>query len=499
MTTPVSEIFIASDPTPSDIFKDRAIAALVGGAIGDSMGWITEFMRSKAALRRHTQMDWLDRFVSWPKNTGGRFNTYIDQINEGDYSDDTQLALCVARSIEPDGTANARYFMKVELPLWRQYARGAGSTITASARAASRKKADWNSNFFRYKQGRRALDYRDAGANGAAMRVLPLAIANVSDGQRLQEEVWKNSVVTHGHPRAIVGACLIAEAERRVLAGEELSQEAFFPSLIEFATSITVPESKGFAEWLDEWNRGAAADFTSLLERTKEETYGALRLASRSRDRPVEELAKDLGCFEAETKGSGIATTAAALALFYRYGGDFKNCIEQAVNLIGTDTDTIAAMAGGLSAALIGTRELPEAWTVKVQDFNYLNRVAEALARIGLRESGGWELGPQTGLAGQVPDTTDLTHASGLSRGQRICHPIFGMGWVTSVQTQEIRRRRGGSITLVDVEFDTGQRIRLRTRPELLRVDREQIEVANSRIRAKVDQLGMSMEVPEEE
>ena len=159
-----------AEPTQDELVRDRAIAALVGSAIADAMGWITEFMRSKESLQHYIGRDWLDRYVSWPKNTGGRFNTYIDQINAGDYSDDTQLALCLARSIEPDGTVNAFYFSKVELPLWMQYARGAGSTITAAANAASRRSSGPYSNFFKYRRGNRVFDYREAGANGAAMR-----------------------------------------------------------------------------------------------------------------------------------------------------------------------------------------------------------------------------------------------------------------------------------------------------------------------------------------
>ena len=489
-TTPASEILVSHDPTTTERFRDHATAALVTSAIGDSMGWITEFMRSKDALHRYTGMQWLNRYVSWPKRTGGRFNAYVDQINEGDYSDDTQLALCVARSIEHDGRGNARYFMKVELPLWMQYARGAGSTINAAAKAASRKKADWNSNFFRYRQGTRDVDYRDAGANGAAMRVLPLAIANVADRRQLHDQVWTNAIITHGHPRAIVGACLIAEAARLVLAGENLDRQEFFPGLLAAVDDIEIPDGEMFEAWVKSWNAGTER-FQVSLDHTKDEARDALGLAAQSRHRPVDEIIQLLGCYERDTKGSGIATTAAALALFYRYGGSVRGCIEHAVNLIGTDTDTIAAMAGGLTGALVGTGEIPEAWAVKVQDFTYLNRVAESLARIGLREGTGWDLGPQTVLSGPVPDATELSRATSFSNGQRVSHPIFGMGWISQVQTQEIRRRKGGTITLVDVEFDTGQRIRLRTRPELLRVDQEQVEEARSRMRSDGNQLAL--------
>lgn len=79
----------------------------------------------------------------WHKRTGGRFLTRTDNIQPGDYSDDTQLALAVARSIRPDGTVDNHYFAKQELRYWLDYVRGAGATVTAAARNAGRARTDW--------------------------------------------------------------------------------------------------------------------------------------------------------------------------------------------------------------------------------------------------------------------------------------------------------------------------------------------------------------------
>ena len=483
-SVPYVDVFITQEPSRSEEILDRAIGAMTGLAIADAMGWITEFMRSKAALKTHTGVDWLDHYVSWPKRTGGRFNTYIDQINEGDYSDDTQLTLCVARSVNPDGGFDPKYFMKVELPLWMQYARGAGSTVTAAAKAATRKSASWNANFFVYRHSGSVMDYRESGANGAAMRVLPLAIANLEDSAQLAKNTWISSIVTHGHPRAIVGALVIAEAQRRVISGEGLTTEQFFPSLKKHIENIAIPSIEDFEKWEARWNQDSSTgeEFEAKLEETKGEMLQAVGVASESRERPIEDIAKDLGCFERSTRGSGVGTVAAALALFYRFGGNYKECVEHAVNLIGTDTDTIGAMAGALAGALGGTRSLPEQWAVKVQDAHYFHRVAESLWRIGEHQASQWELGPQTTSDRPNQSATEMDRASNFSRGQRISHPIFGRGWVGHVQTQEVRRKSGGNITLVDVEFDMGQSLRLRTRPALLRVDEDQIQAARARM-----------------
>lgn len=473
------------EPSAEDDSADRAVAAVVGAAVADAMGWITEFMRGRESLEKLTSLSWLDRHVAWDKRAGGRFGAYTDRIDEGAYSDDTQLSLCAARSIEPDGTFHASYFTKVELPLWAQYARGAGAAIAAAARASARKSADWNSNFFNYTLRGRRTGYRDAGSNGAAMRCAPLAIANREDAPGLAAAVWRNSIATHGHPRAIVGALLIAEALRRVLAREDLGGSTFIPGLVAFVADIAAPDDEAFEAWLRRWSEDGR-DFGRELETTKAEARDALGVAARSRDDELPDVLRRLGCYDPPTKGSGIATACAALALFCRRGGDFKGCVEQAVNAIGTDTDTIASMAAGLAAAHGGMAALPEAWAVKVQDYHYLNRVGEALAAIGNRTAIGWDLAPALDLPAEHPaerqwQSIDFARAARLSAGQRIVHPLFGRGWIRHVQTQELRRRRGGTIMLIDVGFDMGQSIRLRTRQGLLYADEAQIAIARKR------------------
>ena len=456
------------------------------------MGWITEFMRGPDSLQRLAGLSKLEGYVAWDKRTGGRFNTYIDHIDEGSYSDDTQLSLCAARSIEPDGSFNAQYFAKVELPLWTQYARGAGAAITAAARGAERKRTNWNSNFFMYKLRGNRTDYRDAGSNGAAMRSAPLAIANCDDPARLATAVWRNAVVTHGHPRAIVGALLIAEALRRVLTKQTLEEHAFLPNLLDFVVDIRPPDDEEFEVWLRRWNDDGR-DFDRELQATTDEAVTALGIAADSRREDISQVLRRLGCYDPTSKGSGIATVAAALSLFYRWGGNFRACVEQAVNAIGTDTDTIAAMAAALTAAHGGMSELPEEWVVKVQDYDYLNRTGEALAAIGNRTAIGWDLAPALELPEQAPverqwQSIDFNQAGRLSTGQRIVHPLFGRGWIRNVQTQEIRRKQGGTITLIDVMFDMGQSIRLRTRQGLLYADAQQISIARSRAYSSSEQ-----------
>ena len=80
-------------------------------AIGDALGWITEFEKSKHSLKLKYELI-IFQILRLGKKVGGRFNGYIDHLAKGSYSDDTQLLLSVARSIKVDGTIDREYFLK---------------------------------------------------------------------------------------------------------------------------------------------------------------------------------------------------------------------------------------------------------------------------------------------------------------------------------------------------------------------------------------------------
>ena len=102
-------------PSEQELLFTHLSGALMGGAIADALGWPTEFSRSPEDLKRVGVPYPVHDFVPWHKRTGGRFFTRIDNIQPGDYSDDTQLTLAVARSLNADGTVDNEYFAKKEL------------------------------------------------------------------------------------------------------------------------------------------------------------------------------------------------------------------------------------------------------------------------------------------------------------------------------------------------------------------------------------------------
>ena len=357
-------------------------------AIGDALGWITEFEKSQQSLKEKFGTERIENFYTWKKTVGGRFYGFIDTIKAGSYSDDTQLLLAVARSIKKDGNLDHNYFAKIELANWLDYARGGGRTVKTAADKISRKSTKWFNNFYNFKVNGENYDYKQSGANGAAMRVLPIALANLGNTEKIKEEIFCNSIITHGHPRAILGAMLYGYAVNQIIVyrPEDFNWENYitqigldFPKKFElsFVNKIEI------REWLKEWNKSSNKTFESVYAETITETQNQLRFIYQSikQNTPVQETLKKIGCFDPTTKGSGIATVVAGIYLATKFHDKPLEAVIQSVNALGSDTDSIAAFTGGLVGALHGHSIIPDRWKT-VQDIEYLDKVAERLLAI---------------------------------------------------------------------------------------------------------------------
>lgn len=429
-------------------------------AIGDALGWITEFEKSADSLKLKYGTDYVSNFYAWKKEVGGRFNGYIDNLTKGSYSDDTQLLLSVARSIKVDGTIDRDYFSKIELPNWLLYARGAGRTIKNAARKIERKSAKWNSNFFNYKAGNTTIDYRESGANGAAMRILPIALANFGEIDKIKEEIFGNSIVTHGHPRAIIGAMLYGYAVDTILKfqPEHFTYEAFLTELgkdIHLKLSIPFIQKANFSIWEKEWNSKAKIPFKEQYQTILNETQQYLRYVYKSLTNNIEDekALRTLGCYNSDTKGSGTSTVIAGIFLCCKYHKEPIKGLEQAVNSIGTDTDSIAAFVGGLIGSLHGASIIPDRFK-SIQDSDYLEKVAIRLLEIS--ESRAKDLKSQ-----KFPDLKSINSIE--KDNFRLDESVFfiplGKGQVVHIDRQDTLTK-GKYNLIIDVEFDLGQSCR---------------------------------------
>lgn len=441
--------------------RDQIAGVLLGAAVADALGWPTEFIKTETQARRLLSTKYVSDFRPWEKKTGGRFYTYIDYIQPGEYSDDTQLTLCTSRCIKADGSFDALRFSKVELPHWLQYARGGGGTITRAARAISRREAEWDNNFFEFESRGRHYDYTQAGANGGAMRISPHVLANINHELFATKGILQNIVITHGHPRAIWGGLLYGKCLFILLSDKPKSVEHFLRDLESFTISFELRTIADELEsWMTHWSKRSGQPFTSAFDQTRKEVLDFISIISQSRTQPLEKTYEKLGCFAPSTKGSGTATVAAAISVFLKHGGDYEHAVLETINMLGSDTDTIGSMVGAMIGASKGHIALPDRWVNVMQDYGYFIRTAEALTRIALREANSNDLlvdHHREEVERRDRDIVSLAKSRRVHEGQRVTHPVFGLGWVLSVSSQQVRRWNGGTILLARVAFDSGQ------------------------------------------
>lgn len=428
-------------------------------AIGDALGWMTEFEKTSQSVKNRYGTEKIENFQSWTKNVGGRFYGFVDNLKEGSYSDDTQLLLAVARSIRVDGTVDNQYFAKIELANWLAYARGGGRTVKTAAEKIQRRSANWNSNFYNYKVNGENFDYKQSGANGAAMRVLPIALANLGNVHKIKREIFFNSIITHGHPRAILGAMLYGFAVNQIMIyrPEDFSWESYLTQIgTDFHNKFSLDfiNSKEIQDWFILWDKASEISFADLYSEILKETQAQLRYVFQSikQNTSVVETLKNLGCFAPSTKGSGTATVLAGIFLATKFHNKPIEAIVEAVNALGSDTDSIAAFTGSLVGALHGQSIIPEKWK-SVQDIDYLEKTAERLLQIS---EDRFEDG-ENFLSKGYRNINELK-VDDFTEGENIDFVPLGSGKIVSIDRQPTLTK-GKYNLLLNIDFEIGQSV----------------------------------------
>jgi len=80
---------------------------------------------------------------------------------------------------------------------------------------------------------------------------------------------------------------------------------------------------------------------------------------------------------EAEIKSSGYVVDTLEAALWCLLNTDnYKDCVLKAINL-GDDTDTVAAVAGGLAGMFYGVEGVPKEWLNQLARRDYIETLCE--------------------------------------------------------------------------------------------------------------------------
>src|SRR6266446_9854609 len=179
----------------------KAQGAFLAAAIGDALGWPQEDRSSRIGKPTGSMKDLPPaEFQEWKRRSGGRFYPHEELILAGEYSDDTQLLLCTARSLL-HGAQWWHHLTKQELPSWSLYERGGGQATKHAVEMWLTEREPWSSKADR-------KHYFGAGGNGVAMRIMPHCLFGVGENDfgAVARNILANGVCTHGHPRALIGA-----------------------------------------------------------------------------------------------------------------------------------------------------------------------------------------------------------------------------------------------------------------------------------------------------
>lgn len=313
-------------------------------AYGDALGWISE-LTDAAGLKRRTGGAPLHLLIEWKRRVGGRDGITVS-LPKGCYSDDSQLRLATSRAIRADGF-DVEAFAKVELPVWLGYALGGGKSTSAAALNLAKPRAPWFANAFK--------GWTKSGGNGAAMRIQPHVWATHSpqDVESFIPDVVRNAICTHSHPTGLIGAVLHALSLAHTAAkGHPPSPDEFLTSTKVAAQLLDiVADDPEIGYWRTAFERESGAfDQAWMLaiaesrEVISAADNSAMKLSAAERYADVVER---LALRKPQCRGSGLLTSVAALSLAWSERSP-EEALRIAANAIGTDTDTIATMAGAI-------------------------------------------------------------------------------------------------------------------------------------------------------
>lgn len=335
----------------------QIIGSALWAAYGDALGFVSELVDRSGLMQRTGGIAELQDTIQWSYQAGGKYGVRVP-MPPGMYSDDTQLRLATCRAIGAKATFDIEAFSKVELPTFPSYGLGAGIGTRASATNLGRDNVQWFANFYGND------NYTNGGGNGAAMRIQPhvWAAPDPVDRDALALDIVRNSVCTHGHPRAIVGALFHAFILQRTL----LTRSVLHPTeWTEELQALRIVPSKMADDdylgkmWLPEWERRTSEPFAPAFQKAVEECSEMITAYTQERTLgpevvQYEGFVEKIEARDKRSRGSGTksAILSAALAHIFREKGP-EAAVRCSANVLGSDTDTIGTMAGAVLGAVM--------------------------------------------------------------------------------------------------------------------------------------------------
>lgn len=316
--------------------KSRMIGCLLGGAIGDAMGYPVEFMRYADITRYY----------------GG---AGVRDLSEGNMvSDDTQMTLFTAEGLLNGHRLGKSLVKSVYRSYLRWYytqsgvkmpgAKYEGGLLSEPKIFASRAPGSTClSSLSSGKMGTLSTPINYSRGCGGVMRVAPCAVF-----PNAFELGCRIAAITHGHPGGYISAGALAELLQKLYYGQSLPDAV--DDLIAELGDIEGAES------------------------TQEALKKAVTLASEVR--PCAPTVRELG-------EGWVGEEALAIAVYsaLSFPTDYAQAVRLAVNHDG-DSDSTGSICGNIMGMLLGASAIPVEWRDGVEMCNVIRAYAVRLSTI---------------------------------------------------------------------------------------------------------------------
>lgn len=349
--------------------RDAILGGILGTAVGDALGLPYENLSFRRGQRLLGEPD-LHRLL----------------FGRGLVSDDTEHTCVVAQALILAGNDESAftYYLGRQLRRWFwALPTTAGMATLRAGMKLSLGVSPARSGVF-------------SAGNGPSMRSAILGVA-IQDLDQLRKWVSISSRATHTDPKADYAAYAVALAAHDAAAGTLGTGDDYLARL-----------RVGLR------NEGAS-ELIQLLEQA---------VASAQRGESPREFASSLGLARG-VSGYCYHTVPVALQAVFRYPGDVRRGVPDVIRC-GGDTDSLAAVVGGILGAQTGRAGIPEEWLRGIVDrprsVRWMERLAVQLGEV--RETGH----PQRALRlpiGEIIARNSLVLFVILGHGFRRCLPPY--------------------------------------------------------------------------
>lgn len=298
----------------------RAAGVLLGLAAGDALGAGYEF--------QHPPFERIEM-------RGGGLGPFAP----GEWTDDTSMAVCIAE-VTATGSQDLEAIGARFLDWYRSDPPDAGN-LTRAVLGQVLDAGELPARAARI----HAEHPRGAAGNGALMRTAPVALAGLGDRERITSLAREVAALTHADPLAGDSCVLWSLAIERAVATGRLG------ALTDGLSAVPQERRARWAEAIAEAEQGPPTRFTpnGFTLTALQAAYAAIVATPVPADQPARHL---------------------------------QHALEAAV-AIGDDTDTVAAIAGGLLGAIWGASAVPFRWRRMLH--GWPGRRASDLVRLAVR------------------------------------------------------------------------------------------------------------------